>query len=117
MTFMFLLHRPHPYLLLHCFFIIIKMPCNYFPLNAKTFVFSPLPVENMRLGSQISHIDPEWCLGATLTTVVYLWLTTLSSAVQESGLVFPGQFARLTHRVQHSEFFFVMSTLRQKVYY
>ena len=58
------------------------------------------------IGSQISHVDPEWCLGPTLTTVVYLWLTTLSSVVQESGLVFPGQFARLTYRVQHSEFFF-----------
>ena len=65
----------------------------------------------MRLGSQISHVDPEWCLGATLTTVVYLWLTTLSSAVQESGLVFPGQLARLTHRVQHSEFFFCYEVL------
>ena len=35
-----------------------------------------------------------------------MWLDTPSSAVQESRLYFSGKFARLTHRVKHSEFFF-----------
>ena len=70
MTFIFLLHCLHPYLLLHNYYDImslIAIKCWYSIKNC----IEPYTIWKYEV---ILRIDPEW---TSLTTVVYLWLTTL----------------------------------------
>ena len=79
------------------------MSCHYLPLISIKIVFNPLPVEKYEVRIANSGVDQNDEHRNHIS--IYIVNYSVFSAVQESGLFFPGEFAQLTHQVQHSEFF------------